>query len=1154
MCSRYVLALFALVTITSYFYGSARAFADDSPGPKDETKVASTVDIEFFEKHVRPLLVERCAECHNAKNPESGLSVESRESLLRGGKLGPAIAPGKPKESLLISAVNHDEFLKMPPKDKLSTTDLLALSKWVASGAPWPSSPSSNSSSESSQTVASATGKSTFTREQTEFWSYQPLARPVPPVNSQFAPRSAIDAFVQQAWADKRLTPAPLATKRDLLRRATYDLIGLPPTEEAYSRFESNTDPDAFERELDRLLASPRYGERWGRHWLDVARFAESNGLDENIAYANAFRYRDWVIRSLNADKPYDRFVQEQIAGDLLSYDPSADASYGEPLDRYIATGFLAIGAKMLAEDDPMKMQMDIIDEQLSTMCQAFMGLTIGCARCHDHKYDPLPATDYYALAGIFKSTQTMENHNVVARWYERPLMSEDEAENVKRIDKELEQVKGALAELEKNTRKQATKAIRETISSALPIVSRYREFENAIRDKQTTSHKSSEAIQVRDGYALIEAEHFQQGNVEVETNNYGKDIGILLSRGAGFTEYEVDIQHGGTYAIEVRHAAQESRPVRLLVDSVEVTDSMSHVVTGSWLPDTQTWFIEALVDLAAGKHKIRFESKQVFPHIDKFALVYQPVPGSESARRDWPFGSRPVALSMAFESSDVPLPISNLWHAYFTALNASKDSSSEARKFWMLWLAASHASGDAVRASTSQYVETHTDLPQPLREQLLKSDPANLRQLADAYASVINAALPKSQQSTKELQALREVLVNKESPLAGPGKLISMFTGAEDTKQAQEFRMRIATLQSQRPEAPMAMGVTEAKPEDLKVHLRGSHLVLGQLAPRRFPQILVSTTSSAPQISSGASGRLELARWMTGADHPLTSRVMANRIWNWHFGRGIVPSVDNFGMLGLKPTHPELLDWLANELSRGQWSIKRMHRVMMLTDTYQRSSQHVEASHAADAENEWLWRFRRRRLTAEETRDAILQAGERLDLTMYGSLMSVENHKYVNSTGNAAQLNYDNARRSVYLPIIRSGVFDVLQTLDFPDPAMLTGVRQTSTVAPQALLMMNSELVSKQTRFIADQLATKDSVAKDSVAKDSALQDRDDHQLVNAVYLRVLQRLPDEREANAATRFLSDALQTTGEQNRAEALQGLCRVLMSTNEFSYVE
>ncbi len=344
-----------------------------------------------------------------------------------------------------------------------------------------------------------------------------------------------------------------------------------------------------------------------------------------------------------------------------------------------------------------------------------------------------------------------------------------------------------------------------------------------------------------------------------------------------------------------------------------------------------------------------------------------------------------------------------------------------------------------------------------------------------------------------------------------------------------------------------MAMGVTEAQPEDLKIHLRGSHLVFGKLAKRRFPQILAST--QATPIPESTSGRLELAQWMTRPDHPLTSRMIVNRVWHWHFKRGIVSSVDNFGLLGQKPTHPELLDWLASHFVANAWSVKQLHRTIMLSQTYQMGSQMSHKAAELDPENELRWQFQRRRLMGEETRDSIIDVGAGLDTTMYGTLMKVPNHTYVNSTDVGGVLNYVNARRSVYLPVIRSGMFEVLQTLDFPDPAMSSGERQTSTAAPQALLMMNSDLVQEQTLSIAKQL-TQASM--------------DDGHRILAAYRSILKRPATTEEMNAAAKFVrsarSNATQSAlietsqAEQRELMAWQGLCRVLISSNEFSYVE
>jgi Protein of unknown function (DUF1549)/Protein of unknown function (DUF1553)/Planctomycete cytochrome C len=1139
--------------------------ADTAESTSEETvKTATQEEIAYFESKIRPLLLHRCVECHSDENPESGLSLESRAGLMRGGKLGKAVVPMKPKESLLISAINHDEFLKMPPKDKLATAELALLTKWVAMGAPWPelATPTKGERANEADQGGNEASPDAFslTDQQKSFWSFQPLRRPeVPRPKANDWNLSPIDSFILQKLEAKGLTPSPPASKRDLIRRATFDLTGIPPTEEEIDSFLNDASPNAFEAVVERLLASPRYGEKWGRHWLDVARYAESNGLDENIAYANAFRYRDYVISSFNSDKPYDRFVQEQIAGDLLEEDRNDQQSF----DRFIATGFLAIGAKMLAEDDPVKMQMDIIDEQLNTLCQAFMGLTIGCARCHDHKFDPIPATDYYALAGIFKSTKTMENHKVVAKWFERPLASPAELEKIRSIERDIETSKAALTKLQKDSRARVTKELKNSIADYLVATVELNEFETQAKQLIGRGMQTEDkAYPVSNGYALIEAEGFQRGGAIRDSENYGKDIGVLLSNGTVDFEFDLNVATAGRYAIELRYASKDRRPLKIRLDGVEVEPAAATDTTAGWSPDNQAWFLGGFLDLKEGSHILRFESRAAIPHLDKIALVFQ----SEEA---WPFDNEPFSLTRWNSRRKLSVPALSLWRSYLNNLQMQTEQNSSTRRaFFDLWLRMRDIKTDFANAAKEIYSQLEGDsplrqiTPAILRQTVLARRPESLAQLADVYQATIQQLLTEDEEGkTKdnketdekdaelvEIGKLRDELKSNSSPLAGPKKDIDRFYSGEERAKAAELTSALAVLEQRKPNLPMAMGTTEAQPEDLKVHLRGSHVVLGKLVSRQFPKFLAGE-NQAP-LPQSTSGRLELARWMTQPDHPLTSRVMANRIWHWHFGRGIVSSVDNFGMLGLQPSHPELLDWLASEFVDSRWSIKHLHRTIMLSQTYQMGTQFQSAAAELDPENELRWRFQRRRLTAEETRDSILSIGSGIDNTMYGSLMSVENHTYVNTTGGAGKLDYSSARRSVYLPIIRSGVFDILQTLDFPDPAMINGSRQTSTVAPQALLMMNSDLVFEQSKNVVDQWMS---------------QAQDDAQRISVAYHRILQRSPSLDEIIAAANFVQnvrkklsqDSSSTTSDQANSidwTIWQSLCRALISSNEFSYVE
>ncbi|MFO0924184.1 MAG: DUF1549 domain-containing protein [Pirellulales bacterium] len=1097
------------------------------------------VDDTFFELKIRPLLWARCVECHNDENRESGLSLTSRDAMLRGGKLGPSLVPGKPKESLLISALQHDAFLKMPPKDKLATSQLALFTQWVANGAPWPTTePSSNVAPTDS--IAGGDAKvSTFTEKQRNFWAYQPIrdvAVPAEPLSSWW--NTSIDAFVEQTWREKGISVPSPASKHELIRRVTLDLIGLPPTWEEVDEFLHDESPDAYWRVVDRLLASPRYGEKWGRHWLDVARYADSNGLDENIAYANAYRYRDYVIQSWNRDKPYDRFVQEQIAGDLLPEDPTnADHNW----ERLVATGFLSIGAKMLAEDDPVKMQMDIIDEQMSTLCQAFMGLTMGCARCHDHKFDPFTAEDYYGMAGIFKSSKTMENHKVVARWFERPVATQRDVERVQEIEQHIRDENSKLDEIRKEYHKQLDHELRSDGWKVLNALWHQKSIDDAwLKEPRSGLPKSDAPYRIENGYGLLEAEHFHRGNAIPDHQQYGTGIGVIISRGASKVEYDLDVDREGIYGIEIRFAAADKRPILLGLADREPQFSILDEATGSWLPEHQRWVLACYLPLQRGRNTLVLSSEQVIPHLDKIAIA-SIEPG---ARIDESIDSNRSLIVHAQSLGISPEYVALVRELGLQATEAkTKPETWGSIAHWLMqWQRSTLAERQKIAETIRKESESWNE-PGPL--QLFR------KTLAERAAQLGFDDVAMQDKLVSNL-LLEQTPVGdgnhgttKQSMVQGIAKItLGRWYRESQWKQAASHYEAIRKLQREKPNFPMAMGVTEDKAEELKVHLRGSHLVLGKVVPRKVPTIL-TRWHSAPEMPKNASGRLEFAQWMTDDQHPLTSRVMANRLWHWHFGKGLVPTVDNFGLLGLPPSHPELLDHLANTLKDHDWSLKWMHQTILQSYAYQMSSRHSEVYANLDPENQWLWKFRKRRLTAEETRDSIMSVCEGLDHKMFGSLMKVENHKYVNSTGTAGTLDYNNLRRSIYLPVIRSGVFDVLQTLDFPDPAMSSGERQTSTVAPQALLLMNSDLVQEQTQKIAAQ----------AMQAEQNLEAR-----IEWVYRRILQRLPMEKERMAIRQFLGDLPEKsessadTSNEALVQRWQSLCRVLISSNEFHYVE
>jgi cytochrome c553 len=713
---------------------------------------AETVDVkdpaEFFEKSVRPLLATRCLECHGAKDPESGLRLDARDNMFRGGENGPVVVPGEPEKSLLITAIHYPEDgIQMPPEGKLSDQQIAVLTTWVKIGAPWP---------ESTAPIRAAAPEQTFEikPEDRAFWSFQPIAvAPVPSVKDDAWPKRDTDRFILARLEAASLAPSPPAEKRTLIRRATFDLTGLPPTPEEVAAFLADNSSDAFGKVVERLLESPHYGERWARHWLDIARYGEDQAHTfQSRKYPQGFRYRDWLIQSFNRDLPYDEFIKQQIAADLLPGENKRE--------RLPALGFFALGPVYYGD----RQKLDQYDDRIDTLTRGFLGLTVACARCHDHKFDPISTADYYSLTGVIASTE----------YVEEPLVSPEEVEAA---------------------------------------------------DK-----------------SLSEAEK---------------------------------------------------------------------------------------------KNKVK----------------------------KYPF-----------------------------------------------------------------------------------------------------------------IHALKEA----------------------------------------------------EKPVTMRIHIRGSAESLGDEARRRFVSIL---SPAEPTPFEHGSGRLELAEAIASRDNPLTARVMVNRIWKHHFGEGLVQTPSNFGSLGERPTHPELLDYLAARFMASGWSIKELHREIMLSAAYQQSSGYDSAKTAVDPENRLVWRMSRRRLEVEAWRDAMLAVAGTLDRTIGGP------------SSELADAN--NRRRTMYAVVSRHRLDDLLRLFDFPDPNLTSDKRPETTVPQQQLFVLNSEFMVNNAKALAAQLAA---AGDDDLAR------------IRAAFVRLYCREPSEREVQLAMAYLTADEARGGNGANAAASEKLTRweqyaqVLLGANEFMYVD
>jgi mono/diheme cytochrome c family protein len=908
---------------------------------------------EFFEKRIRPVLTTHCAKCHNPQAQVAELDLTSAAGFAKGGESGPLINKEQPEASRLLKVIGYAETLKMPPSGKLKDTEIADLAAWIKLGAPWPKA--------EAVVVAEAKPKSTtreFTEEEKAFWSFQPLAHPaVPKVKKTAWVKSPIDAFVLAKLEEKGIAPAPPSDKLTLLRRATYDLTGLPPTEKEMSDFLADNSPEAFAKVVDRLLASPRYGEKWGRHWLDVARYADSTGNDEDHRYPHAWKYRDYVIKAFNDDLSYDQFVREQVAGDLL---PAPDG--GEVNRRgIIATGFLSLGAKAIAQQDKMKMLYDVWDEQVDVTSKAFLGLTMACARCHNHKFDPLLTKDYYAMIGMFASTRSFSNPDShVSVPLEKPLVPKAEWQ-------QYQAAKKAHSEKEKRVRLQLGEIVDE------------------VKDRRV---------------------------------------------------------------------------------------------------------------------------KELAPHLAELMLA---------ARKVYANGAKVEAVA---QEAKLPAEAVKRWADYLKP-------SDKVRGYLNEW---NDAAPDKLAEVAQDYQTRFQKRYEELQTKLVAWRPK--------YQQALQASKPlpdKPRLEAGEDRFFDEVLYG--GPFSVSDKEKKNFS-PEQWTQIEALRKEAEALKKTTPPEPeLACAIEEGEPVEQTVLIRGDYNNKGELAPRAFPAIL-SRYDTEPKF--GGSGRLQLAEWLTRPENPLPWRVVANRLWLWHFGEGLVRTPDNFGKMGERPTHPELLDYLAQQFIKSGYSIKAMHRLLMLSSTYQMASDNP-AAFEADPDNRLLSRFNRRRLAIEEMRDGLLAIDGTIDYTMGGSLQSGRGTDGETSQGRLSINPEKQKRRTVYLPLRRANLPTLLNLFDFGDATTMNGKRQLTNVATQALFWLNSEFLTDRSVEVAKSLL--------------AGAHKSDAERLMMAYTRILNRPASEAELAVGLKYLTGFQQKfAGEQAAQKAWQSYCRVLMASNDFLYLD
>ncbi|ADB18154.1 protein of unknown function DUF1549 [Pirellula staleyi DSM 6068] len=921
--------------------------------------------VEFFEKKIRPVLVEHCYECHSAEAEaksklKGGLKLDSRAAMMQGGDSGSAVVIGKPEEGQLVSSIRYDGDYQMPPKGKLPDHVVADFETWVRSGAVDPREGSPDASAKPAFDWSAARSH----------WSFRPPTMPaIPEVKQADWPQSEVDRFILAKMEAQGLTTVEAADNRTLLRRLYFDLIGLPPTLEEIRAFDAAATVDrakALEAVVDRLLAMPQYGERWARHWLDVARFAHDQAHTFGVRPKdNAFQYRDWVIEALNNDMPYDQFVRLQIAGDLLPaaqplrgdvYATSAKAPDPQQFVQLAGLGFLGLGAEYYKNSDKARAEADELDDRIDTLTRGFLGLTVACARCHDHKFDPIPTHDYYALAGIFSGSSLGE----------APLVADGIvqafAEGQKRIKQQEELIKEWMLELQ---------------------------------------HKR------------------------------GREEASLATK----------------YITTAWHASQlQEAKVKFSVEQLAEREMLNSYFLDRWVK----YFTSG--------------------NPDRIADLLKPL--------------REVKIPAEGLTSESPVAVPDAVRAIVEKFQPEFD------------------------AALADYDQATRDYEQELAS---AAD--------DAKAKVKRRQLEKPRE-----QLLKAIWLDDQSPLwVSPGELEKQFLSDEHKTELTSKREELEARKKAAPEPYPAAPVIKGGGKTLQIFVRGNPAVRGDWAARGFLQIVTGQepTKDPQQAQSINYTRLELAEAVASPENPLTARVIVNRVWQQHFGRGIVETASNFGHSGELPSHPELLDYLAIRFIENGWSLKWLHKQLILSATYQASSKSHEKNAQIDGGNRYFWHAERRRLDVEAWRDSLLQVAGTLDRTLGGPAFDL------GDTGSK--------RRTIYAKISRHELDGLLRLFDFPDANVTADRRNVTTVPQQQLFVLNSDFMIAQAKALATLLAKEPDIAAQ----------------VTAAYAAAFGRAPTDNERELGTAFLS-AKQAA--EDKLSPLEQYAQAILASSEMMYVD
>jgi hypothetical protein len=1085
---------------------------------------------EFFEKKVRPILVANCFKCHSEQmKVKGGLRLDSRAGLLKGGDNGPAIVAGSPEKSRLIEAISYKNAdLTMPPRGKLPEAVLADLAAWIKMGAPWPN----------AAVEIGSKGKDglDLAKRKREHWCWQPVRPPVLPVVKDAGwTRGPIDRFILSKLEEKGLRPAPAADRRTWLRRVSFDLVGLPPAPEAIDAFLKDDAPDACDKVVDRLLAAPQFGERWARHWLDLVRYGESRGHEFDPNIPNAYQYRDYVIRALNLDLPYDQFVREHVAGDLLP-EPRRHPTEGFN-ESILGSGFWFLGEEVHSPVDVRQDQADRFDNRIDVLTKTFLGLTVACARCHDHKFDAISTKDYYALYGFLSSSSyrlvrfdSLDQNRVVAADLAR-LRRRARGE----IGKTLAAAAGPALERMADYLLAAREALQTGAEPDCDKIAAARKLDaellrrwleatlKAARDRDDPLHawaKVATDPETKDGQRLAEEWHRREASAQAAL----KDVAVIIDYShCAPADWRPDDAAFGPGPVQAGDVSLTRGVLRLIERGAAEYDRAFDVLRLTATTESDPGAL-GRITLRAGRTlstpTFRVTTGKVFYLVKGSGAAYASV-GSH-VEIDGPLHAQLV----------MSLPPGNEFHwvgqdlTRYVGLDAHLEFTAA-------------AGSDFVVALVVQAEQMPALVDRPNRALLtLLEEAKSAEALAAGYRRLfldVSKRLAADEivgaADAGDAAQLAGWLV-RHPELLGATKALNdkvVSLAAEEKKIAARIKA----------ESRLAPAMLDGSGIDEHVFVRGSPKAEGEIAPRRLLEALAGPDPLAP---AHGSGRLELARQMTDpAVNPLIARVLVNRVWHHLFGRGIVASVDNFGVLGEAPTHRELLDFLADRFVREGWSIKKLIRELVLSATYRMASESSPETDKMDPSNLLWHRMRMRRLEGEAIRDAMLAVSGRLNVRGYGPSVPIYLTPFLEGRGRPGSGPLDgDGRRSLYLAVRRNFLSPLLLAFDTPIPFSTVGRRSVSNVPAQALILLNDPFVHQQAEVWAKHVLARPGPAEERVA---------------GMYLSAFGRPPTDSERAACLAFLEGQAKRYGTRtDDAKVWADLAHTLFNVKEFIFVD